>query len=802
MNTKISGNSMWLVGEYLARTDHALPSRVPGAKTLTPEQVQDSFQTLQALQRPEKGWAVRTSDLDTLKAQASDALRTVFQALARLPKRLETMANPKSPISAETLANIRANKVHGAAAQSVHKKALFELFRLSNASFERPFQERVREELANVHGPAEAVATDKARKPKLGLAEEQTRRAQTLEALIRLHTGGNMPLSRPLLVDAIAELGCYGGPDAKETLQLLADGARTKNDPGLAEAAVRAMARIDKAGSLRTAQVLLEGGPIPAGGIRSYINALTKELPKLGHSQDLFIPLPGHVDPAAAGMKKVAGSEGSVWDVHGREVKFSLYSIEEPPAQPGGASRTFYFIADDTYFTPRNGVYIDADTGRPFADEGDRLLEGSMLAMAAMSKAAAIRKLGGGDDLRAEDVSKAEETLTPADAPDLLQINDAHLAAIEGLRLKNPAFKDMASLGVMHNGGAAYQPWVRRESVEPLLRDAGPALDEVLATPGDSVNLMEVMLATMPTKVVSDGYMQRLLNQPGAMSPRVQARLQEAHGEGRVGATPNGITLASFDPSRIEGTTQVAPYDANDFSGKTACKLALQEELGLPKNGEAPLFVFGGRISTQKGLTDLLAPLPTGDGTQTPLDVALREFPDLQIIMGGPLDEPEIGEAMQALQERWPDRVRVQFGFVDNRKLMSAGDVFLMPSREEPCGIAQEEAQAMGLPVLYTNTDGLRDTVSPWDPILGTGEGFPCTLTDDADPNLGVDSGSLVGALRSAAKWASAPESQQDALRRNAMTRAKTFCASLWAENVSAFMRHAVNLNDRELGRV
>lgn len=800
MTTKISGTSMWLLGEYLAKSDHALPRGVPGAKTLTPQTLRDSFEGLQSLQRPPaEDWVVRRSDVETLPPGEAGTLRQVFDALARLPDRLDALPNP-SPLSAETLASIRADKVHGAAAQTVQRKALFELFRLSNGSFERPFQEKVRSELATAHGPAEAVVTFKARKPKLGLAEEQQRRSVALEALIRLHATGDAPLSRDLLVDAVAELGSYGGADAKPALQQVVARAEAGGDAGLADSARRAMTRIDRSGSLRSAQVLLEGGPIPAGGIRSYINALTKELPQLGHAQDLYIPLPGHIDPEKAGMKKVAGSEGSVWDVHGREVQFSLYAIEEPPAQPGGPSRSFYFIADDTYFTPRNGVYIDADTGRPFDDEGARLLTGSMLAMAAMSKVAAIRKLGGGEALRAEDVSRAEETLTPEDAPDLLQVNDAHFAVIEALRRKNPAFREVAPFGVMHNGGAAYQPWVRRDQVEPLLRGAGHELDEILATSGDSVNLMEVMLATLPVKVVSNGYMERLLNQPGAMSPRVQARLQEAHGNGRVAATPNGITLASFDPSKIAGTTQVAPYGPDDFSGKTECKLALQQELGLPQDGEAPLFVFGGRISTQKGLTDLLTPMPGADGTETPLDVALREFPTLQIVMGGPLDEPEIGEAMRALQERWPDRVRVQFGFVDNRKLMSAGDVFLMPSREEPCGIAQEEAQAMALPVLYTDTDGLRDTVSPWDPILETGEGFPCSLKDPADPNQGLDPESLVAALRSAAKWAGAPDSRQDALRRNAMTRAQGFDASLWAQNVAAFMRHVVNLQDRANG--
>ncbi len=173
----------------------------------------------------------------------------------------------------------------------------------------------------------------------------------------------------------------------------------------------------------------------------------------------------------------------------------------------------------------------------------------------------------------------------------------------------------------------------------------------------------------------------------------------------------NGIDTDAWDPA----TDRFLPTHYRRTSatrGKSANKKALQQEVGLPR-AAAPVLGVVARLARQKGF-DLLCDA---------LDDLLKE--DLQLVVLG-VGEEDLHQKLEACAQEWPDKVKALFRF-DERlaHLIYAGsDLFLMPSRYEPCGLGQMIAFRYGsVPVVHA-TGGLADTVEPFDPATGEGNGF------------------------------------------------------------------------------
>jgi starch synthase len=208
-----------------------------------------------------------------------------------------------------------------------------------------------------------------------------------------------------------------------------------------------------------------------------------------------------------------------------------------------------------------------------------------------------------------------------------------------------------------------------------------------------------------------------------AVSPTYAKQIQLDHGFGlegllrarteRLVGILNGID-SSWDPRTDPHIA--ARYDADDLRGKAICKAALQQELGLPVRAEVPLFGSVGRLDHQKGI-DLLqkiAPWLLGH--------------DVQLVMLGS-GSPEHAAFVDSLARRWPDRARGIVGFSEPlaHRIEAGADLFLMPSRFEPCGLNQMYSMRYGtVPVVHA-TGGLADTVVNVDPNhdRGTGWAFP-----------------------------------------------------------------------------
>ncbi|KAK9071662.1 hypothetical protein SSX86_008091 [Deinandra increscens subsp. villosa] len=172
----------------------------------------------------------------------------------------------------------------------------------------------------------------------------------------------------------------------------------------------------------------------------------------------------------------------------------------------------------------------------------------------------------------------------------------------------------------------------------------------------------------------------------------------------------NGIDVTEWDPSSDKHIS--SNYTVDDLSGKIACKMALQKELGLPLRPDCVLIGFIGRLDYQKGIDIILSATP-----------ALLQD-DVQFVMLGS-GERQYEEWMSATEEAFKNKFRgwVGFNVPISHKITAGCDILLMPSRYEPCGLNQQYAMRYGtIPVVH-ETGGLRETVKTFNPCAEEGEG-------------------------------------------------------------------------------
>jgi starch synthase len=174
----------------------------------------------------------------------------------------------------------------------------------------------------------------------------------------------------------------------------------------------------------------------------------------------------------------------------------------------------------------------------------------------------------------------------------------------------------------------------------------------------------------------------------------------------------NGIDDVAWDPAR--DPFLAAPYDARNLAGKARCKAALQGELGLAPRPDVPLVAMVGRLVEQKGIDLVGAAL---------LELLER---DVQLaVLGSGRREHE--ELLGRVARERPHQVQARFGFDEGlaHRIEAGADVFLMPSRFEPCGLNQMYSLRYGTVPVVRAVGGLEDTVEDFDGVRrGTGFKF------------------------------------------------------------------------------
>ena len=291
--------------------------------------------------------------------------------------------------------------------------------------------------------------------------------------------------------------------------------------------------------------------------------------------------------------------------------------------------------------------------------------------------------------------------------PDVIQCNDWQTAPVP-IMLKaqfGDCFRNTRCMFTIHN--IEYQGWAY-----------GDFFDDVLALPeeyrarldmGGAVNVMKGAIETCDMlTTVSESYAKEL------MYPYYAHGLDSviAGNAGKLTGITNGIDTGTFNPE----TDPALPdhYNAATISvGKAACKAALQKEVGLPVRADVPLMVMVTRLAGHKGL-DLLC------------HIAYRLMAeDCQLLILG-TGESKYEEFFRALAQTFPQKAaaKITFNLGLASRIYAGGDIYLMPSKSEPCGLSQMNAMRYGtVPVVHA-TGGLRDTVPPCDKNGKGGLGF------------------------------------------------------------------------------
>ena len=292
--------------------------------------------------------------------------------------------------------------------------------------------------------------------------------------------------------------------------------------------------------------------------------------------------------------------------------------------------------------------------------------------------------------------------------PDVIQCNDWQTAAVPTM-LKaqySPLMPNTRCMFTIHN--VEYQGWAN-----------GDFFDNVLALPweyrarldmGGSVNLMKGAIETADlVTTVSESYAREL------MYPYFAHGLDSvlAGNSWKLTGITNGIDTNTFNPETDPALP--AHYNGDSFvDGKAACKAALQQEVGLPVKPDVPLMVMVTRLAGHKGL-DLLCYIAR----------RLLWEEDCQLLILG-TGEHHFEEFFYNLSQEFPDRVaaKITFDLGLAARIYAGGDLYLMPSKSEPCGLSQMNAMRYGtVPVVHA-TGGLKDTVPGADENGQGGLGF------------------------------------------------------------------------------
>ena len=335
-----------------------------------------------------------------------------------------------------------------------------------------------------------------------------------------------------------------------------------------------------------------------------------------------------------------------------------------------------YFIDNHYYFGAREGaIYGDLDDGERY----------SYFSKACLDTLAAINFI-----------------------PDVIQCNDWQTALVPTYlkAMYRQMFPETRIMYTIHN--IEYQGWAN-----------GSFFDDVLALPwdwrgtmdmGGSVNMMKGAIESADlVTTVSETYARELMYPYYAHG--LDGILSGA--AWKLTGITNGIDTNTFNPETDKALP--AHYNAETLAvGKAACKASLQEEVGLPVEPDVPLMVMVTRLAGHKGL-DLLCYIARR--------LLWEENCQLLILGTG---ESQYERFFKELAAEFPDRVaaKITFNLGLAARIYAGGDIYLMPSKSEPCGLSQMNAMRYGtVPVVHA-TGGLKDTVPPADENGKGGLGF------------------------------------------------------------------------------
>jgi len=281
--------------------------------------------------------------------------------------------------------------------------------------------------------------------------------------------------------------------------------------------------------------------------------------------------------------------------------------------------------------------------------------------------------------------------------PDILHCNDWQTGLVPALLQSAPSLTRPKTLFTIHN--LAYQGLFPQSLFEYLQLPAELWSIAGVEFYGQLSFLKAGLVYADWISTVSPTYAKEI--QTTAFGCGLEGVLQER--STRLRGILNGVDYDHWHPEK--DALIAAPFSSEDLSGKVKNKLALQKEMGLPINAKVMLIGNIGRLVPQKGIDLLLELIP-----------ALKDRPIQLVILGS--GNLEIEQELAALSEQESSWFRFHTGYDEGlaHRIEAGADLFLMPSRFEPCGLNQIYSLAYGTLPLVRNTGGLADTVIGWSP--------------------------------------------------------------------------------------
>ena len=291
--------------------------------------------------------------------------------------------------------------------------------------------------------------------------------------------------------------------------------------------------------------------------------------------------------------------------------------------------------------------------------------------------------------------------------PDIIHCNDWQSALTPVyyslMYAHREGYQNIKTLFTIHN--IQYQGVYGKEILEDVLGIA--QRDEALLEYDGDVNFMKGAIeCANRVSTVSPSYAQEILDP--WYSHGLDTILNQR--SWKLSGILNGIDTISYDPATDQSL--FTNYSAEDPAGKMSNKLGLQEYMGLPVREDVPLMGMVSRLVSHKGL----------DLVKAVLD-ELLETTDIQVVVLGSGDW-EYENFFREAAARHPGKLAIRIGFVPDlaRKIYAGSDLFLMPSKSEPCGLSQMVALRYGSIPIVRETGGLRDSIK--DSGDGEGNGF------------------------------------------------------------------------------
>ncbi len=420
------------------------------------------------------------------------------------------------------------------------------------------------------------------------------------------------------------------------------------------------------------------------GGLADVAGAVPEAIASRGHTVKLILPLYSHIDRDKHKLQIIAS--GLKARIAGREEVFQVQKCEADGSE-------IWFIEHDGFFN-RPELYRDPSTGEDWADNDERF---GFFARAVLETCRHLRFI-----------------------PDIIHCNDWQTGLIPALLKVDDGYNDFsktATLFSIHN--IAYQGSFPSESFDKL------ELDRSLFAPGGGFEFWNKVSYLKAGIWYSD-----LLN---TVSETYAGEIKSSNefGYGFEGVLAdrsddlfgilNGIDYNVWNPA----TDELIParFTPEKLAGKKRCKNELRRQAKLPLvRRDVPVIGIISRLADQKGF-DLIAEVA---------DDLLSL--DLQIVLLGTGDQ-KYHDLFAALHEKYPKKIAAFLEFNNQlAHLIEAGsDMFLMPSRYEPCGLNQMYSLKYGTVPIVRKTGGLADTIENANPVKGTGNGFVFTNYDSRE---------------------------------------------------------------------